>query len=197
MQREIPSRDILWQEGFRRERYFPTRSGRESVKRRTADRRGRKSYLTARSGSDSVKRDYSARRTKREKKRERGRFFCSCKHPNEHHPTIRTKKITNTNQQKTDFPPSNRIRIKKNTHHSIPIKMLERERIPGSWITPETRNTNTLLEKDGRERCRPVETTPMKDERPAREEREGEREKERCVGRENEKNYPSQHVLAF
>jgi hypothetical protein len=29
-----------------------------------------------------------------------------------------------------------------------------------------------LLEKDGRERCRPVETTPMKDERPAREERD-------------------------
>jgi hypothetical protein len=54
-------------------------------------------------------------------------------------------------------------------------------------------DTNTLLEKNGWERCGPVETTPVKDERPVKEERE----RETRVGRENEKIYPSQRVLAF
>jgi hypothetical protein len=49
--------------------------------------------------------------------------------------------------------------------------------------------------KDGRERCGSVETAPVKDEQPAGDERE--RERERRVGRENKKNYPSQRVLAF
>jgi hypothetical protein len=61
----------------------------------------------------------------------------------------------------------------------------------------ETRTCCRRKRTGERERCGPVETMTLKDERPAREEREGEREKERCVGRENEKNYPSQHVLAF
>jgi len=52
-------------------------------------------------------------------------------------------------------------------------------------------DTNTLPEKDGRERCGPVETTPMKDEWPAGEEKEREREREReALGGKMEKITP-------
>jgi hypothetical protein len=132
----------------------------------------------------------------REEERQGGFFVLASTLMNTIQQSEPRKSPTPTNK-KPIFPPQTGSESSKITHHSIPKKILERERIPGSWITPETRNTNSLLDKDGRERCGPVETTLVKDDRPAREERERERERERRVGRENEKIYPSQHVLAF
>jgi hypothetical protein len=59
-----------------RERNFPTRSGRESVKRRTAGRRERE--IWRRDPAEIPSRE----RLSGEKKREKGRFFCPYKDPN-------------------------------------------------------------------------------------------------------------------